>query len=81
MSARYAPWRTIYTRFRRWVLDRTFTRMPPAQAMRDAIGDGWLVSVDSTVPRAHQHAVGAREEGQGGATKCVITPLDAPQAH
>ncbi|MEU2828659.1 hypothetical protein ACFVGY_26720 [Streptomyces sp. NPDC127106] len=49
--------------------------------MRDATGDGWLVSVDSTVPRAHQHAVGARKKGQGGGTKYVITPLDDPQAH
>ncbi|MFB7174161.1 transposase, partial [Streptomyces sp. NPDC056254] len=23
---RYGPWRTLYTRFRRWALDGTFTR-------------------------------------------------------
>jgi hypothetical protein len=35
-----------------------------AQAKADAIGDiDWLVSVDSTVVRAHQHAAGARKRG------------------
>ncbi|MEW2413099.1 hypothetical protein AB0953_05170 [Streptomyces sp. NPDC046866] len=38
--------------------------------MRDATGDGWLVSVDPTVPRAHQHAVGARKKGQGLHLSC-----------
>ncbi|MFJ5786502.1 IS5 family transposase [Streptomyces hydrogenans] len=64
---RYGPWRTLYTRFRRWALDGTFTRMLAAvQAERDAAGDiDWLVSVDSTVARAHQHAAGARKKGRG----------------
>ena len=35
-----------------------------AQARADAAGDiDWLVSVDSTVVRAHQHAAGARKGG------------------
>ncbi|MFJ6443659.1 transposase, partial [Streptomyces sp. NPDC091649] len=47
---RYGSWRTLYTRFRRWALDGTFTRMLEAvQAQKDAAGDvDWLVSVDST---------------------------------
>ncbi len=33
-----------------------------AQARADAAGDAeWLVSVDSTAVRAHQHAAGARK--------------------
>ncbi|MGW9437052.1 IS5 family transposase [Streptomyces sp. NPDC055607] len=64
---RYGPWRTLYTRFRRWALDGTFTRMLAAvQTERDGAGDiDWLVSVDSTVARAHQHAAGARKKGLG----------------
>ncbi|MFB9519813.1 IS5 family transposase [Streptomyces cremeus] len=63
---RYGPWRTLYTRFRRWALDGTFTRMlETVQARKDAAGDiDWLVSVDSTITRAHQHAAGARKKGQ-----------------
>ncbi|MFF7183618.1 IS5 family transposase [Streptomyces sp. NPDC008121] len=67
VPARYGPWQTLYTRFRRWALDGTFTKMLTAvQAEKDAAGDiDWLVSVDSTVARAHQHAAGARKKGQG----------------
>ncbi|ESQ02007.1 putative transposase [Streptomyces sp. PVA_94-07] len=60
---RYGPWATLHTRFRRWAADGTFDRMlRAAQAKADAAGDiEWLVSVDSTVVRAHQHAAGARK--------------------
>lgn len=53
------------TRFRRWAPDGTFERMlRAAQAHADAAGDiDWLVSVDSTIVRAHQHAAGARKGG------------------
>ncbi|MFF7887803.1 MULTISPECIES: IS5 family transposase [unclassified Streptomyces] len=62
---RYGPWATLHTRFRRWALDGTFERMlRAAQARADAVGDiDWLVSVDSTIVRAHQHAAGARKGG------------------
>ncbi|GAA3386331.1 hypothetical protein GCM10017750_68710 [Streptomyces racemochromogenes] len=36
------------------------------QAQADAAGDiDWLVSVDSSIVRAHQHAAGARKGGSG----------------
>ncbi|MFH9956057.1 IS5 family transposase [Streptomyces roseolus] len=62
---RYGPWATLHTRFRRWAMDGTFDRMlRAAQAKADAAGDiEWLVSVDSTVVRAHQHAAGGRKGG------------------
>ncbi|MFF7811244.1 IS5 family transposase [Streptomyces sp. NPDC007945] len=62
---RYGPWATLHTRFRRWAADGTFDRMlRAAQAKADAAGDvEWLVSVDSTIVRAHQHAAGARKGG------------------
>lgn len=62
---RYGPWGTLHTRFRRWALDGTFDRMlRAAQAKADAAGGvDWLVSVDSTAVRAHQHAAGARKGG------------------
>lgn len=81
VPARYGPWQTLYTRFRRWALDGTFTRMLAAvQAEKGAAGDiDWLVSVDSTVVRAHQHAAGARKKGQGQGTKYTITPSGDPE--
>lgn len=62
---RYGSWATLHTRFRRWAKDGTFERMlRAAQARADAAGDiDWLVSVDSTIVRAHQHAAGARKGG------------------
>ncbi|WP_425574715.1 transposase [Nonomuraea africana] len=63
MPEQYGPWATLHTRFRRWALDGTFERiLQAAQARVDEAGDiDWLVSVDSTVVRAHQHAAGARK--------------------
>lgn len=62
---RYGSWRSLHTRFRRWAKDGTFTRMlQSVQARADAGGDiDWLVWVDSTIVRAHQHAAGARKGG------------------
>ena len=84
---RYGPWHTLHTRFRRWALDGTFERMlRAAQARADAAGDiDWLVSLDSTVVRAHQHAAGARKGGsapglgrsRGGLTSKIHLACDA----
>ena len=64
---RYGSWRSLHTRFRRWAADGTFTAMlAVVQARADAAGDiDWLISVDSTIVRAHQHAAGL-EKGASG---------------
>lgn len=64
---RYGSWASLHTRFRRWAAGGTFERMlQAAQARADAAGAiDWLVSVDSTIVRAHQHAAGARKGGSG----------------
>ncbi|MFF9301794.1 IS5 family transposase [Streptomyces sp. NPDC014764] len=85
---RYGSWATLHTRFRRWAKDGTFERMlRAAQARADAAGDiEWLVSVDSTIVRAHQHAAGARKGGlrapglgrsRGGLTSKIHLACDA----
>ncbi|WP_354598842.1 IS5 family transposase [Streptomyces sp. JL1001] len=84
---RYGPWATLHTRFRRWAADGTFDRMlRAAQAKADAAGDiEWLVSVDSTVVRAHQHAAGGSKRGlrdpalgrsRGGLTRKIHLACD-----
>ncbi len=84
VPAQYGCWQTLYTRFRRWALDGTFSRMLRAiQAEKGTAGDiDWLVSVDSTMVRAHQQAAGdARAAGRHvSATKRVITPSADPVA-
>ncbi len=59
---RNGPWQTCYDRFSRWRRDGTWDRLlADAQTKSDAVGEvEWLVSMDSTIVRAHQHAAGAR---------------------
>nr|WP_258876806.1 MULTISPECIES: IS5 family transposase [unclassified Streptomyces] len=66
---RYGSWQTVYTRFRRYALDGVFTRaLQQIQASADAAGDiDWLVQIDSTIVRAHQHAAATgRKRGSTG---------------
>ncbi len=62
LPERNGPWQTCYDRFSRWRRDGTWDRLlADAQTKSDAVGEvEWLVSVDSTIARAHQHAAGAR---------------------
>jgi transposase len=62
---RYGSWSAVYALFRRWQRDGTWARVLTAlQALADAAGlICWDVSVDTTIARAHQHAAGARKEG------------------
>ncbi len=61
LPEQYGNWKTVYSRFRRWVLDGTWQEvLSRLQTGADQDGDGeWIVGVDSTVARAHQHAAGA----------------------
>ncbi|MFG2156728.1 IS5 family transposase [Streptomyces olivaceus] len=61
----YGNWRGVYNRLRTWAVDGTWERVFTALiAQADAEEElDWVVSVDSTVVRAHQHAAGARKEG------------------
>ncbi|MFE9069260.1 IS5 family transposase [Streptomyces violaceusniger] len=65
LPERYGPWKTVYTRFRRYALDGVFTRaLQQIQARADAAGDiDWLVQIDSTIVRAHQHAAATGRKG------------------
>ena len=69
LPERFGPWRTVYSRFRRWQHAGVWARVLAAlQADGDAQGDlDWsLHFVDGTTVRAHQHAAGAKK---GAATR------------
>lgn len=70
LPERYGPWKTCRERFRRWTADGTWDRIVAHVQTRD---DGqpveWVISVDFSAVRAHQHAAGARKKG--GATLAV----------
>ncbi|WNE95547.1 transposase [Streptomyces luomodiensis] len=83
LPERYGPWKTVYTRFRCYALDGVFTRaLQQIQAHADAAGDiDWLVQIDSTIVRAHQHAAATgRNGGDIGRTNRTITPSADPEA-
>ncbi|MBZ4322040.1 IS5 family transposase [Streptomyces huiliensis] len=65
LPTRFGKWKTAHDRHRRWSADGTWDRILRAvQADADTEGriDWSMVSVDSTVCRAHQHAAGARKQ-------------------
>jgi len=63
MPERYGPWQTCYDRLVNWRRAGVWERiLQTLQGQADEVGavDWEVVSVDSTVVRAHQHAAGAR---------------------
>ncbi|WP_405454302.1 IS5 family transposase [Streptomyces achromogenes] len=76
LPERYGPWQTVYTRFHRYALDSVFTRaLQQMQARADATGDiDWLVQIDSTIVRAHQHAAVTVLAGQTGRSRLRSIP-------
>ncbi|WP_408645820.1 IS5 family transposase [Streptomyces odonnellii] len=65
LPAEYGSWKGVYTRLRNWAIDGTWERVFTALLVQaDADGDlDWVVAVDSTIVRVHQHAAGARKKG------------------
>ena len=70
LPERYGPWQTAYERLTRWSADGTWTKLlARAQVDADAAGElDWLVAVDSTIVRVHQHGATARRSGGNAAT-------------
>lgn len=67
LPERFGSWKGAHSRLRMWALDGTWERvfaalLPQADAETDL---DWVVAVDSTIVRAHQHAAGARQKGPG----------------
>jgi transposase len=71
LPERYGPWTTCHDRYVRWRRDGTWDRLlAHAQTKSDAVGEvEWVVSVDASVIRAHQHAAGARRRPARGEPK------------
>lgn len=65
LPERWGPWKTAHERLRKWTMDGTWERLLAHVVAKDDATGGveWVISVDSTVVRAHQHAAGARKKG------------------
>jgi transposase len=64
----FPSYQTVWWRFDRWAKDGTLDRvLTVLQGQAQASGDlEWVVSVDSTIARVHQHAAGAPRTLRGG---------------
>ena len=62
LPERFGPWQTIYHRHNQWAEDGTYARLHEHLMARAYVAGelDWVVSIDSTMARAHQHAAGAR---------------------
>ncbi len=75
---RYGTWQSVYGLFRAWQLAGTWAAI--LTALRAAGAEAglieWVVSVDSTITRAHQHAAGARRHPEDQIEPPVGEPAD-----
>lgn len=65
----YGPWKSVYTRFRRWQISGVFDKVIEKLAQDP---DQESVMIDATIIRVHQHGAGAK----GGSN---FRPSDDPE--
>ena len=61
----FGPYQSVWQRHRLWSTDGTYERMVAAVGQQAKLGGGQveaILSIDSTIVRAHQHSAGARKK-------------------
>ncbi len=76
---RYGPWKTAYSRFRRWreagIWDRILIALQ-TEAAHDGDVDGSLAMIDGSNVRAHQQAAGAPKKGAPRTSTSAAAAVD-----
>ena len=70
LPADFGPWKTVFNRFDRW--SKTGRWDDLFKALQRDVDAEWQ-SIDSTINRAHQHAMG----GKGGLASMELASLEA----
>ena len=68
LPAEFGPYQSVWQRHRLWSTDGTYVRMVAAvreQAELEGDEVEVILSIDSTIVRAHQHVAGARRDSVG----------------
>ena len=82
LPERFGCWKTIYNRHRRWSGDGTWEKILDRlrAGCDEGAGRAWMVAVDATVVRAHQHAAGARQQPPADIdpARLAVAELSAP---
>ena len=66
LPASFGPWQTVWKRHHRFSIDGTWDKIHARLLTEADAADevDWMVSVDSTINRAHQHATNATRVDQ-----------------
>ena len=86
-ARRFGPWQTVWKRHHRFSFDGTYQRIFDELRQHwadDELDDGMarLLSIDSTVVRAHQHAAGApAAEDTGAESNYKNSAIAEPDDH
>jgi transposase len=83
LPGEFGPWQTVWERHQRFSTDGTYDKLHARLlAQADAAGDlDWMVSVDSSINRAHQHATNlGRVEQPAGRSRAARSARAASRA-
>lgn len=58
LPERFGPWKSVYSRFRKWLDDGILDNIFRVLSLEAELGE---VSIDGTIVRAHQHSAGAKK--------------------
>lgn len=60
LPERYGPWKSVYSRFRKWVADGTLESIFRVLSLEAELEE---LSLDASIVQAHQHSAGAKKGG------------------
>lgn len=58
LPERFGPWKSVYSRFRKWIDDGVLDNIFRVLALDAELDE---ISIDGTIVRAHQHSAGAKK--------------------